>query len=98
MGMPWQSQPGTYGASKPASPLLLTMTSLRILLTACPMWMSPFAYGGPSCSTKRGRPAAAARIASYTFRSCQSRTQPGSRRARSPRIGNGVSVRFSVVL
>ena len=44
--------------------LLLTTTSFRILLTAWPMWMSLFAYGGPSCSTKRGRPADAARIAS----------------------------------
>src|SRR5205807_827796 len=56
IGMPWQSQPGTYGASKPASDFDLTMMSLRILFTAVPMWMSPLAYGGPSCSTKRGRP------------------------------------------
>jgi hypothetical protein len=32
------------------------MMSLRILLTAWPMWIAPFAYGGPSCSTKLGRP------------------------------------------
>ena len=43
-------------ASNPDIALLLTMMSLRILLTAWPMWMSPFAYGGPSCRTKRGRP------------------------------------------
>ena len=61
IGMPWQSHPGTYGASKPASDFDFTTMSLRILLTAWPMWMSPFAYGGPSCSTKRGRPCAAAR-------------------------------------
>ena len=63
IGMPWQSQPGTYGASKPSIVRLLTMMSFRILLNACPMWRSLFAYGGPSCSTKRGRPRDAARIA-----------------------------------
>ena len=36
IGNPWQSQPGTYGASKPASVRDLTMMSLRILLTAWP--------------------------------------------------------------
>src|SRR5438094_350990 len=36
-------------------PFDLTMMSFRILLTAWPIWMSPLAYGGPSCSTKRGR-------------------------------------------
>ncbi len=78
---------------------ILTMMSLRILLTAWPMWMSPFAYGGPSCSTKRGRPRA-------RLRGCARRRlvllpfldPPGSRLARSPRIGNGVSGRFSVFL
>jgi hypothetical protein len=34
IGKPWQSQPGTYGESKPVSPLDLTIMSFRILLTA----------------------------------------------------------------
>ena len=43
IGRPWQSQPGTYGASNPDSVLLRTMMSFSTLLTAWPMWMSPFA-------------------------------------------------------
>jgi len=43
IGKPWQSQPGMYGASKPASVFDLTMMSLRILLTACPRWIAPLA-------------------------------------------------------
>src|SRR3569623_636281 len=54
--------------------------------------MSPFAYGGPSCSTNLGRPLEAWRILSYSFFSCHCLTHCGSRLARSPRIGNGVSV------
>ena len=50
IGRPWQSQPGTYGASKPSMLCDFTTMSLRILLSAWPMWISPFAYGGPSCS------------------------------------------------
>ena len=34
--------------------------SFRILLSAWPMWMSPFAYGGPSCSTNCFAPGRAA--------------------------------------
>ena len=37
MGRPWQSQPGTYGASKPAIERDFTTKSLRILLSAWPM-------------------------------------------------------------
>ena len=58
IGRPWQSQPGTYGARWPASSFDLTVMSLRILLTAWPMWIEPLAYGGPSCSTNTlSRPA-----------------------------------------
>ncbi len=64
IGIPWQSQPGTYGASKPAMLRDLTTMSFRILLTAWPRWMSPFAYGGPSCRMNFGRPWLAARILS----------------------------------
>src|SRR6185437_11449097 len=49
IGRPWQSQPGTYGARKPAISFERTTISLRILLTAWPRWILPFAYGGPSC-------------------------------------------------
>ena len=34
IGMPWQSQPGTYGAWKPSRVFSLRIMSLRILLTA----------------------------------------------------------------
>ena len=51
MGRPWQSHPGTYGASNPAMVRERTMTSFKILLSAVPTWISPFAYGGPSCRT-----------------------------------------------
>src|SRR3972149_772663 len=57
IGMPWQSQPGTYTASKPAMLRDLTMMSLRILLIAWPRWMSPFAYGGPAGRVDFGAPA-----------------------------------------
>ena len=61
IGRPWQSQPGTYGASKPSSWCDLTTMSLSTLLTAVADVIAPLAYGGPSCSTKRGRPRAIAR-------------------------------------
>ena len=54
--------------------------SFRILLTAWPMWMSPLAYGGPSCSTKRGRPCARGADALVdAVRPASRFTQPGSR-------------------
>ena len=34
IGRPWQSQPGTYGESKPSSERDLTMMSFRTLLMA----------------------------------------------------------------
>jgi len=37
------------------------MMSFRILFIAVPMWMSPLAYGGPSCKTNLGRPLAMVR-------------------------------------
>ena len=40
--------------------------SLRILLTAWPMWSVPLAYGGPSCSTNSGAPRRASRRRWYT--------------------------------
>jgi hypothetical protein len=42
----------------------LTTMSFRILLTAWPRWMSPLAYGGPSCRMNFGRPLAALRTRS----------------------------------
>ena len=62
IGRPWQSQPTTYGASNPAIERDLTTSSFRILFSAVPMWMLPFAYGGPSCSTNFGAPLRRARI------------------------------------
>ncbi len=49
IGSPWQSHPGTYGASNPAIVFVFTTKSLMHLLSACPRWIAPFAYGGPSC-------------------------------------------------
>jgi len=37
IGNPWQSQPGKYGARKPAIVFDFTTRSLRILLSAVPM-------------------------------------------------------------
>src|SRR3954470_1409855 len=65
IGSPWQSHPGTYGASNPAMVFDFTTKSFRHLLSACPRWMGPLAYGGPSCSTYSGAPLRAARIFSY---------------------------------
>jgi hypothetical protein len=53
---------GMYGASKPAIVFDLTTRSFRILLRAVPMWILPFAYGGPSCNTNFGAPRRASRI------------------------------------
>jgi hypothetical protein len=55
MGMPWLSQPGTYGASKPWSEAWRTAASFQILFAAVPMWMWLFEYGGPSWSSHGGR-------------------------------------------
>jgi len=43
IGRPWQSQPGTKSAVSPFWLRYLTTMSFRILLSACPMWMSPLA-------------------------------------------------------
>ena len=40
---------------------LRTTKSLSTLLSTVPRWMWPFAYGGPSCSTKGGAPLRASR-------------------------------------
>ena len=61
IGRPWQSQPGVYSASNPSSWRALTIMSLRILLTAWPMWIWPLAYGGPSCRMNLGAPRRASR-------------------------------------
>ena len=39
---------------KPDIDLERTMISLEILFMACPTWIFPFAYGGPSCEGKMG--------------------------------------------
>ena len=43
MGSPWQSQPGTYGASNPAMVRDRTTTSFSTLFSTCPMWIFPLA-------------------------------------------------------
>ncbi len=98
IGRPWQSQPGMYGASKPARYFDLTMMSLRILLTAWPRWIAPLAYGGPSCSTNSGRPLALARSCAYRPSASQRAKVSGSRLGRSPRIGKSVAGRWRVAL
>src|ERR1700678_4269047 len=52
--------------------------------------MAPFAYGGPSVSTKGGRPLATARIFSYKPVRSQAASMPGSRLARSAFMGKSV--------
>ena len=98
IGKPWQSQPGTYGESKSDNVLDLTMMSFKILLTEWPKWISPFAYGGPSCKIKLFLPFLAARISWYNFFSCHCLIIAGSRCARLPRIGNSVSGKLRVCL
>src|SRR4051812_38504301 len=60
--------------------------------------MLPLEYGGPSCSTNSGAPARAATIRSYSLISSHRARISGSRFARSPRMGNGVSGRITVSL
>ena len=48
---------GRMANRNPAIVFDLTMKSFSILLNACPRWILPFAYGGPSCRTYFGRPA-----------------------------------------
>src|SRR3546814_19937853 len=74
------------------------MTSLRILLTAWPRWIAPFAYGGPSCSTNGSRPFAFSRRRAYRPSDSQRSSVTGSRLGRSPRIGNSVAGRCRVAL
>ena len=52
VGKPCVSYPGIYGVLYPFKFLYLTTVSFNILFNACPMWISPFAYGGPSCKIK----------------------------------------------
>src|SRR5690606_2504302 len=74
------------------------MMSLRILLTAWPRWITPLAYGGPSCSTKRSRPFACSRRRAYRPSDSQRSRIAGSRLGRSPRIGKSVAGRCRVAL
>src|SRR5437879_4097237 len=60
--------------------------------------MLPLAYGGPSWSTNRGRPARAATIFSYRPSSAHCRSISGSFCARPARIGKSVLGRLSVSL
>ena len=65
------------------------------------MWMSPFAYGGPSCRTNRfapGRAALRATSFSKTPCACHSRRISGSRCGRLAFIGKPVFGRWIVSL
>src|SRR6476469_6177610 len=74
----------------------LTTSSLRILLSAVPMWMLPLAYGGPSCSTNFGAPARRSRIFPYRSIACQRASVSGSLVGRLAFIGKSVRGRLTV--
>src|SRR5215813_13431522 len=96
IGRPWQSYPTTYGASNPAIDFDLTTTSFRILFSAVPRWMLPFAYGGPSCSTNFGAPFRRSRIFPYRSMAVQRASVSGSLVGRFAFIGKSVRGRLTV--
>src|SRR4051812_20564346 len=98
MGRPWQSHPGTYGESNPAMVFDFTTKSFKHLLSACPRWMGPLAYGGPSCSTYSGAPLRAARIFSYRPRLSHFSSHLGSLAGRLAFMEKLVLGRLSVLL
>ena len=98
IGSPWQSHPGTYGVRHPASVLNRRSTSFNVLLITCPMWMSPLANGGPSCSTHSGPSARAACTCPYRSIACHAASRPGSFAVSLASIGKAVCGRFSVCL
>ena len=51
IGRPWVSQPGTKRTRRPSISAPRTTKSFSTLLSMCPMWIGPFAYGGPSWKT-----------------------------------------------
>ena len=90
MGMPWLSQPGTWGGNIPCMALAWTMKSFSVLLRAWPMWMPPLEKGGPSWRMNRGavliflQELAIQVLISFHFSSI-----PGSRLGRPAFMGEG---------
>ena len=74
----------------------LTTKSLRILLSAVPMWISPLAYGGPSWSTNIGAPFRARRSWPYRSISSQRAMASGSAVCRFAFIEKAVRGRLQV--
>src|SRR3989442_8575706 len=74
----------------------LATSSFKILVSAVPMWMLPFAYGGPSCSTNFGRPARRARIFPYRSIAAHRASVSGSEVGRLAFIGKSVRGRLTV--
>ena len=74
----------------------LTTRSFRILFIAVPMWMLPFAYGGPSCSTNFGAPRRCRRIFPYRSMAVHRASASGSVTGRFAFIGKPVRGRLTV--
>src|SRR6185437_13641454 len=74
----------------------LTMKSFKHLLSACPRWIGPLAYGGPSCKTYPGAPFLASRMRSYSRISPQRSRILGSFWGRFAFIGKPVLGRLMV--
>src|SRR4051794_11048384 len=87
-----------YGERNPCIVRKRTTTSFSTWLIRCPMWMSAFANGGPSCRIHFGACARAVRIFSYSRVSSQFLTRAGSFCTSLASIGNGVCGRLSVSL
>src|SRR5262245_14450819 len=70
--------------------------SFKILLRAVPRWMSPLAYGGPSCNTNFGAPFRRWRIFPYRSRAAHRASVSGSLVGRFAFIGKSVRGRLTV--
>ena len=68
MGRPWQSQPGMYGARKPAMVFDFTIMSFRILLRPVPRWISPVGIRRPIVQHEQRR--ARARFENLAVETC----------------------------
>ena len=72
--------------------------SFRILFTECPRWMSPFAYGGPSCKRNNSLSLYLSLIFLYKSLLDQKSSISGSFLGNPAFIENSVSGRFNVSL
>src|SRR5207342_1498765 len=94
IGRPWQSQPGTYGASKPESSFDFTTMSFSTLFTAWPMWIWPLAYGDRRATRRWGGPSRAGESPRTgprlpSARACAARAWAGRRASGIPSRGGG---------